>query len=393
MKPALKATTQSFKKSRPHLKYQVEWTDDGGRHRKFFTNRAEALDFRNELEVRTAQAGVDAASVDANTIRAWLDLVKRAEAAGGTLEKAVDLFERHQAARGRSMPVGEAVETFLEHREKLGRAERTVDNLRSRLKPFVQISGERLVAEIVLGDVDRFLSGVKGRALTRNHYRAALHAFFGWAVKSGLCDENPVHAVEKATVRPCAPGVLSPELMRLAFAITPSELWTELALGAFAGLRESEIVRLRWSDIDLERGHIDLRRIGTKNNASWRLVEVLPACRAFLEAVRPAFDRGASVLPKRHDAMRRALRMALRDRGVEWPPNALRHSFASYHLALHQDGGKLALQLGHGGGMSVLMRHYREIVSPEAAREWFEIRPASVDGEKKVVGMGYGWTA
>jgi 2,4-dienoyl-CoA reductase-like NADH-dependent reductase (Old Yellow Enzyme family) len=83
--------------------------------------------------------------------------------------------------------------------------------------------------------------------------------------------------------------------------------------------------------------------------------------------------------------MHRALRMALRDKGVEWPSNALRHSFASYHLALHQDGGKLALQLGHGGGMSVLIRHYREIVSPEAVRAWFEVRPASLNGEKKVV--------
>ena len=32
---------------------------------------------------------------------------------------------------------------------------------------------------------------------------------------------------------------------------------------------------------------------------------------------------------------------------TEWPNNALRHSFASYHLAAFQDASALALEMGH----------------------------------------------
>jgi integrase len=383
MTPKLRKTPFSIVSKRPHLRYQVEWSEADGRHRKFFSNRMEASAFLSDLELKVAKVGVDAASVDPETVRAWLDLDRRTKAAGGTLEGLVEAFERRQVARGRSKPVSEAVEAFLRQRERLGRSERTVYALRSRLRPFVRDFGDRLVAEIEFTDVDRFLASVPGKALTRNHSRAALHGFFAWAMKNGICDGNPVSAVEKATVRPKIPGVLKPEELRIAFALAPAAMWPELALGAFAGLRESEIQRLRWDDVDLSRGIVDLRRIETKNNASRRIVDLLPACRAFLEESPAApFGKKSFVLPRGQDKMRRRLRTNLRKNGVTWPANALRHSFASYHLALYQDGGKLALQLGHGGGMAVLLHHYREIVTPEAAKEWFEIRPEGVRGEK-----------
>jgi hypothetical protein len=39
-----------------------------------------------------------------------------------------------------------------------------------------------------------------------------------------------------------------------------------------------------------------------------------------------------------------------------WPSNALRHSFASYHLAHFRDAAKLALELGHGD-QDLIFRH------------------------------------
>jgi hypothetical protein len=60
--------------------------------------------------------------------------------------------------------------------------------------------------------------------------------------------------------------------------------------------------------------------------------------------------------------------------GVGWKQNALRHSFASYRLAEIQDAAKVALEMGNTP--EKLFRHYRELVTPEAAREWFNIMPA-----------------
>ena len=72
--------------------------------------------------------------------------------------------------------------------------------------------------------------------------------------------------------------------------------------------------------------------------------------------------------------------------GIErWPNNALRHSFASYHLALHQNAATTALQLGHTDSR-LLFEHYRELVHPEDAKAFWEITPGK-DEDGKVIPM------
>lgn len=61
-----------------------------------------------------------------------------------------------------------------------------------------------------------------------------------------------------------------------------------------------------------------------------------------------------------------------------WPHNALRHRFASYHLAMHEDAAKTSLQLGHTES-ATLFKHYRELVRREVAVKFWEIKP---DGGK-----------
>ena len=59
-----------------------------------------------------------------------------------------------------------------------------------------------------------------------------------------------------------------------------------------------------------------------------------------------------------------------------WPANALRHSFASYHLAKFQDAPALALQMGHTT-TAMLFTHYREVITPEEAEIYWCTRPKS----------------
>ena len=56
--------------------------------------------------------------------------------------------------------------------------------------------------------------------------------------------------------------------------------------------------------------------------------------------------------------------------------NDLRHSFASYHLVLHEDAPMTALQLGHGD-TTMLFKHYAErILDHSEAVAYFEIKPS-----------------
>jgi hypothetical protein len=57
--------------------------------------------------------------------------------------------------------------------------------------------------------------------------------------------------------------------------------------------------------------------------------------------------------------------------GISWGHDILRHSFCSYHLARHHSPGKTAMEAGRSE--AVLVRHYRELVTPAAAAEfWYD---------------------
>jgi len=59
------------------------------------------------------------------------------------------------------------------------------------------------------------------------------------------------------------------------------------------------------------------------------------------------------------------LAAALKSANIEhWPHNALRHSFASYHLARFKDAAALALEMGHTT-TTMIFKHYRQVVEKE----------------------------
>ncbi len=55
----------------------------------------------------------------------------------------------------------------------------------------------------------------------------------------------------------------------------------------------------------------------------------------------------------------------------------MRHSFGSYHYALHGDPLLTARLLGHKATDDVLFSHYRALTSKEEATAFFAIAPAS----------------
>jgi integrase len=71
----------------------------------------------------------------------------------------------------------------------------------------------------------------------------------------------------------------------------------------------------------------------------------------------------------------------------EWPQNALRHSFASYHLANFNDAAALALELGHTNA-NLVFQHYRQIVRPKEAARYWQIKPLADAGAKIVRMIG-----
>jgi hypothetical protein len=59
--------------------------------------------------------------------------------------------------------------------------------------------------------------------------------------------------------------------------------------------------------------------------------------------------------------------------GIPWPHNALRHSYISYRIAVVQSAAQVALEAGNSP--AIIFKHYRELVTKEAAAQWFGIMP------------------
>jgi len=143
-----------------------------------------------------------------------------------------------------------------------------------------------------------------------------------------------------------------------------------LAISFFAGLRRSEIERLDWSEIDFEENHIEIKA-GKAKTAQRRFVPISANLKKWLT---PLAKHEGNVV-KTPAIWRIGIETARSDAKLkEWPHNAGRHSFASYHLAHNQDAGALASALGHPNP-SMLFGHYRALVTAKAAKTYWSIKP------------------
>ena len=134
-----------------------------------------------------------------------------------------------------------------------------------------------------------------------------------------------------------------------------------LAVRYFAGLRSAEAHRIRESDLKLDQGLLEVPASKSKTRAR-RLVTIQPNLRAWL-------DLGGELRAVGDMTIRRVIKLS----GVEWVHNATRHSYVSYHLAQFEKPGKTALEAGHTE--EVLFKHYRALVTPHAAAEYWAIVP------------------
>ena len=67
---------------------------------------------------------------------------------------------------------------------------------------------------------------------------------------------------------------------------------------------------------------------------------------------------------------------------IPYPQNAARHCFSSYHIALHEDGAKTAVLLGHPNP-ALLYSTYREVVTKDDALLYFAIVPRAVEEQQE----------
>jgi integrase len=347
---------------------------NGKRRRLFFETAREAEEELGQLKIKARRHGQAGLDIPDDLRGMAVDCARRLKPFGKTILDATNFLLQHLTA-AQSKQVDELVDDYLRAQRRSQLSARHLDDVSMRLSRFREDFASRPVRTISAQEIENWLYGLHsdGNGLapqTLVNWRAILHAFYGWLLRRKLIDFNPVTAIPKPKVVRDAPAIWSPESLEQLLQAASAELVPVLAMGAFAGLRTSELLRLEWREIDLERKLIEVTASKAKS-ARRRLVKIEPNLARWLA---PHAGNTGKPWPKGWRSYHEATAKLCRELELEWRENGLRHSFASYHLAHFQNAEALALQMGHTS-VRMIFEHYRELVAPQTAQRYSAIEP------------------
>ncbi len=282
------------------------------------------------------------------TAQQWL-----AEAAKGSDPSAI------RKAKKEAPLVAVLAERYMrEHahmKKKPRSAQSDESNLRNHVLPAL---GTKKVAAVTRVDIGKLHHAMKDRPGAGNRVLALLSKMFNLAEKWGLRPDgsNPCRHVERYPERKMERFLSVEEMGRLGGALAEAEhARTEMPsaiaairLLAFTGCRLSEVLALRWNDVDLERSCLRLPDSKTGS----KVVRLSPPALAVLNAIERQ-EGNAYVIAGREPGSHLVylqkpwVRICKRARLEGVRLHDLRHSFASVGAASGLSLPMIGALLGH----------------------------------------------
>jgi integrase len=302
---------------------------------------------------------------------------------GRTMSEAVEGYVRTVATVQRK-DISAAVEEFIQINEPRTRATngqraqlsaKYFYNLSIQLRRFAATFPNTALCDLTKQHLDAFASSLEDfSAKSRNHHRTAVRQFLQWSVRKdylpvthrlGETDGlRPEHA-NTAEVSFYTPPELAALLANAGDTFRPL-----IAVGGLAGLRTAELLRLDWADVWRVPKHIEITA-GKSKTRQRRLVEICPALAAWLESYRAheigKFWQGEETTFQEH------FNELCETAKITRKTNGLRHSFCSFHFALHANENQTAQQAGNSPAM--IHAHYKGLATKAEAKNWFNVLP------------------
>ena len=427
--------------------YTVSHRVDGKRHRQMFPALEKALEEAKELGRQLARGDFGTTELSAAERVSAGRAIAKLRPLGVSLELAAADYARAVTRLGKISlsevvdfylkrnPVAVApkkakvvVEEMLELKKSDGLSAGYLQHLRYDLKKFTDWYHGH-IHQVTGPEIDKWLRGLGVSPRTRNNLRNSIQTLFEFAKSQKYLpkDHDEIACVPRLKDNAGEIEIFSPKEMEELLTHADERVIPFLALGAFAGVRHAEILRLEWKDLHFDAGIIEIRASKAKT-ASRRTVPMVSNLRGWLEPLRKEdgpvcvylnmASEIDSLVRTINDARRakwatanevsqadleaaeaRATARRTEERkkkgprrawgtavpaGAEtaeeekwvpfaWKHNALRHSFISYRVAEVQNVAQVALEAGNSPQM--IFKHYRELVRPEAAKAWFGLMP------------------
>jgi integrase/recombinase XerD len=263
-------------------------------------------------------------------------------------------------------PLSARIRSFLEFcRIEKGLASHSLEAYERDLSRFRAASAETAIPDLVQlrTYVDSlYKAGLSSRSVAR--HLSALRQFYAFLQREGLLSHNPTEFLIPPKQWSSLPKFLNKdEIQRLLAAPAESEpvrlrdrAMIELLYAA--GLRVSELIRVRVSDVDQDYGIVRVTGKGNKQRVVPVHPDALEAIARWLAEGRPALLKGRAspflFVTARGSCMTRQSFWKLlgnyaRKAGIFRPagPHAVRHSFATHLLEGGADLRSVQTMLGH----------------------------------------------
>jgi integrase len=365
---------------RPHLAapFLARWREGGVKKYKAFGD-AEARDTwagkwaemrrQNGMKLAVRNADEDAAMKEFRRITKDADLLDVAR-----------FWAKHHSALDGAIPLGKAIAQYIAAQSDRKLSRDTVTHRDLHLKRLRESLGEGTPVRDVTADrLREWLAGLKMSAYSVKHHRGNVHKLFEWLIVERLAERNPCLAIPIPDLQEDEVTVLTlAQAQKLFEANRHHRSVARMAIEAFAGLRFSSAARLVKEDIKIEQRGIEMP--GYKHKTGRRqFIDGLPD--NLWDWIALATDRTWAVSARLYADDKRTMFEAAGLRGEkmdnEATRNALRHSFASNHVAAFRDPGRTALILTHRN-QQMLWRHYKGRATEADGKAYFEIRPEAI---------------
>jgi hypothetical protein len=176
----------------PHLVVFIG--PDGKRVRRQFKHKAEAVAYHRELLAKAKMVGTVGLVMDSEMRAEYFGAIKALD--GVPLLSAVNYYLRHKPTGQGSIPLSEVLKTFLQDKRRSGRADRTVESLKSAVELFLVSTDACIAADYSREQITRYLDSLRFHPLTLRTHRARLSSFGEWMAKRQYIPENPTRYID-----------------------------------------------------------------------------------------------------------------------------------------------------------------------------------------------------
>jgi integrase len=311
------------------------------------------------------------------------------------------------------LTLSEAAERYVRHVELvMERKPSTVQDyrimLRRHFEPFFR---GRAMDKVGPDDLTAYMqtkarSGLSSKTI--NNHVTLLHGIFNYAVKRGWVSVNPVALVDRPRQSGADPDIRFLEMTEVEALVraTPDDAVGRMErvlylTAAMTGLRQGELIALRWQDVDWTAGGIRVRRSRTRGKLgtpkSRRSVRAVPMNdrlageleRHFQQSAFQSDDALVFAHPETGSAydpskMRSRFKQALKRAGITRPVrfHDLRHTFGTHMAGAGVPMRTLQEWMGHRSLQTT--ERYADYSPRPQEREWAELAFAGNEAGNEV---------